>query len=69
MANIIEKKENNQLVTEFEIESKLNILVEGQTNNSKQLKAIRDDLQKDFIWLALRNQELFELNEELNKIK
>ena len=31
MANIIEKKENNQLITEFEIESKLNILVEGQT--------------------------------------
>ena len=44
MANIIEKKENNQLITEFEIESKLNILVEDQTNNSKQLKAIRDDL-------------------------
>ena len=39
---MIEEKENNQLVTEFEIESKLNILVEGQTNNSKQLKAIRD---------------------------
>lgn len=55
MANIIEKKENNQLITEFEIESKLNILVEGQTNNSKQLKAIRDDLQKGFIGLALRN--------------
>ena len=28
--NKIEKKENNQLITEFEIESKLNILVEGQ---------------------------------------
>lgn len=67
MANIIEKKENNQLVTEFEIESKLNILVEGQTNNSKQLKAIRDDLQKGFIGLALRNQELLELNKELNQ--
>ena len=67
MANIIEKKENNQLITEFEIESKLNILVEGQTNNSKQLKAIRDDLQKGFIGLALRNQELLELNKELNQ--
>ena len=54
------------MISEFEIKSKLNVL---QTNNSKQLKAIRDDLQKDFIWLALRNQELFELNEELNKIK
>ena len=67
MANIIEKKENNQLITEFEIESKLNILVEGQTNNSKQLKAIRDDLQKSFIGLALRNQELLELNKKLNQ--
>ena len=73
MANIIEKKENNQLITEFEIESKLNILVEGQTNNSKQLKAIRDDLQKGFIGLALRNQELNQrleiVVEELNQIK
>ena len=67
MANIIEKKENNQLITEFEIESKLNILVEGQTNNSKQLKTIRDDLQKGFIGLALRNQELLELNKKLNQ--
>ena len=63
----IEKKENNQLITEFEVESKLDILVEGQTNNSKQLKAIRDDLQKGFIGLALRNQELLELNKELNQ--
>ena len=64
MANIIK---NNQLITELEIESKLNILVESQTNNSKQLKAIRDDLQKGFIGLALRNQELLELNKELNQ--
>jgi len=56
MVNIIEKKENNQLITEFEIESKLNILVEGQANNSKQLKAIRNDLQKGFIGLALRKR-------------
>src|SRR6056300_138568 len=69
MENKIEKKENNQLITEFEVESKLDILVEGQTNNSKQLKAIRDDLQKGFIGLALRNQELLELNKELNQIK
>ena len=67
MANIIEKKENNQLINEFEIESKLNILVEDQTNNSKQLKAIWDDLQKGFIGLALCNQKLLELNKELNQ--
>ena len=35
MENKLQKKENNQLITESEVESKLNILVEGQTNNSK----------------------------------
>jgi site-specific recombinase XerD len=67
MENKIEKKENNQLITEFEVESKLDILVEGQTNNSKQLKAIRGDLQKGFIGLALRNEELLELNKKLKQ--
>ena len=65
MENKIEKKENNQLISKSEFESKLNILVEGQTDNSKQLKAIRNDLQSGFIGLALRNQELLELNKEL----
>ena len=32
--------ENNQLITEFEVQSKLDILVEGQTNNSEQLQDI-----------------------------
>ena len=63
----IEKKENNQLITEFEVESKLDILVEGQTNNSKELKVIRNDLQKGFIGLALRNEELLEVNKELKE--
>ena len=65
--NKIEKKENHQLITEFEVESKLEILVEGQTNNSKQLKAIRDDLQKGFIGLALRNEELLKSNDQLKQ--
>jgi len=65
--NKIEKKENNQLITESEVESKLDILVEGQTNNSKQLKAIRNDLQKGFIGLALRNEELLKSNEQLKQ--
>jgi integrase len=65
MTNKLNKKENSKLLTEFEVESKLDILVEGQTNNSKELKAIRDDLQKGFIGLALRNQELFQQNQEL----
>jgi site-specific recombinase XerD len=67
MENKIKIKENNQLVTEFEVESKLDILVEGQTNNSKQLKVIRDDLQKGFIGLALRNEGLLELNKKLKQ--
>ena len=67
MKNKIQKKETNQLITKSEVESKLDILVEGQTNNSKQLKAIRNDLQRGFIGLALRNQELVELNKELTQ--
>ena len=67
MENKIQKKENNQLITEFEVGSKLDILVEGQTNNLKQLQAIRNDLQRGFIGLALRNQELVELNTELTQ--
>lgn len=53
--NQIIKKENNQfqLITEFEVESKLDILVKGQTKNSKELQAIREDLQRGFIGLAL----------------
>jgi site-specific recombinase XerD len=67
MENKLKKKENNQLITESEVESKLNILVKGQTNNSKQLQTIQNDLQKGFIGLALRNQELVELNKELKQ--
>ena len=61
------KAQDNNLITESEVESKLNILVKGQTNNSKQLKAIRNDLRRGFIGLALRNQELVELNKELTQ--
>ena len=69
MENKLQKKEkeNNQLITESEVESKLNILVKGQTNNSKQLQAIRNDLQRGFIGLSLINQELVELNKELTQ--
>lgn len=67
ITNKLNKKENSELLTEFEVESKLDILVEGQTNNWKELKAIRDDLQKGFIGLALRNQELFQQNNQLSQ--
>ena len=67
MENKLQKKENNLLITESEVEYKLNILVKGQTNNSKQLQAIRNDLQRGFIGLVLRNQELVELNKKLTQ--
>ena len=67
MENKIQKKENNSLISKSEFESRLNILVEGQTNNSKQLQAIRNDLQKDFIGLALRNEELLKSNDQLKQ--
>lgn len=61
------KIENNQLITESEIESKLDLLVKGQIDNSEELRNIRNDLQKGFIGLALRNQELTELNQKLTQ--
>ena len=67
MENKLQKKETNQLITKSEVESKLDILVDGQTNNSKQLKAIRNDLQKGFIGLALRNEELLKSNDQLKQ--
>jgi hypothetical protein len=67
MENKIQKKENNSLISKSEFESRLNILVEGQTNNSKQLQAIRNDLQKGFIGLALRNEELLKSNDQLKQ--
>lgn len=67
MENKLQEKENNVLIIKSEVESKLNILVKGQTNNSQQLQAIRNDLQRGFIGLALRNQELVEVNKELTQ--
>jgi len=67
------KKKKNQLITESEVESKLDILVKGQINNSQELEAIRNDLQRGFIGLALRNEKLNQKLEiavsELNAMK
>jgi integrase len=67
------KKEKNQLITESEVESKLDILVKGQINNSQELEGIRNDLQRGFIGLALRNEKLNQKLEiavsELNAMK
>ena len=65
--NNIIKKETGQLITNLEFESKLDSLVEGQNKNSKQLKDIRNDLQKGFIGLALRNEELLKSNQQLKQ--
>jgi len=67
--NQIIKKENNQfqLITEFEVESKLDILVKGQTKNSKELQAIREYLHRGFIGLALRNEEFLKSNDQLKQ--
>jgi integrase len=67
MQNKLQKEETSQFITQFEVESKLYTFVEAQTNNSKELKAIRDDLQKGFIGLAVRNEELLKLNNKLNQ--
>ena len=67
MEKKLQEKENNLLIAKSEVESKLNILIKGQMNNSKELQAIRNDLQRGFIGLALRNQELVELNKELTQ--
>ena len=61
------KKEKNPLITESEVESKLDILVKGQINNSQELEAIRNDLQRGFIGLALRNEELLKSNGQLKQ--
>jgi integrase len=58
-------KVSNQLL--FEVESKLDLLVEGQETNATNLKDIRDDVQKGFIGLALRNENLLQLNEQLKQ--
>ena len=67
------KQKKNELITESEIESKLDILVKGQINNSQEFEVIRNDLQRGFIGLALRNEKLNEKLEiavsELNLMK
>nr|YP_009495909.1 putative integrase/recombinase protein [Plagiogramma staurophorum]AWT38348.1 putative integrase/recombinase protein [Plagiogramma staurophorum] len=58
-------KENNQLI--LEVESKLDLLVKGQENNSNKLEVILNDLRKGFIGLALRNEELLQSNDQLKE--
>ena len=59
-------KEDNALL--FEMESKLDLRVKGQERNSNKLEIIRNDLRKGFIGLALRNEELLQLKEQLDDV-
>lgn len=65
MENKIQKieKEKNQLL--LEVESKLDLLVNGQKINFNKLEDIGNDLRKGFIGLALRNEELLKSNDQL----
>ena len=68
MKNQIQKfnKEDNKLSL-FELESKLDLLVKGQERNSNKLEGIGNDLRKGFIGLALRNEELLKSNDQLKQ--
>ena len=55
-------QKNNQLLL-----SKLDRLVKVQEMNSNKLEIIGNDLRKGFIGLALRNEELLELNDQLKQ--
>lgn len=66
MKNQIQKinKKDSQLVN---LESQLDLLLKGQEKNSDKLQIIGEELRLGFIELALRNQELVELNKELTQ--
>jgi integrase len=49
------------------VESKLDVLVNGQKINSNKLEDIGNDLRKGFIGLALRNEELLKSNDQLKQ--
>ena len=67
MENKIQKieREKNQLL--LEVESKLDLIVNGQKINSNKLEDIGNDLRKGFIGLALRNEELLKSNDQLKQ--
>jgi len=66
MKNQIQKinKKDSQLVN---IESQLDLLLKGQEKNSDKLQIIGEELRRGFIGLALRNEELLKLNEQLKQ--
>jgi integrase len=65
--NQIEKinKKNNTLL--LEVGYKLDFLVKGQERDSNKLEIVGNDLRKGFIGLALRNEELLKLNDQLKE--
>ena len=49
------------------MESKLELLVQGQESNFNKLEIIGNDLRKGFIGLTLRNEELLQSNAQLKQ--
>jgi len=57
-------QENSQIL---KLESQLDLVLKGQEKNSEKIQIIGEELRKGFIGLALRNEELLKLNEQLNQ--
>ena len=55
------KKDSQRTNLEFQ----LNLLLRGQENNSDELQIIGKELQRGFIRLTLRNEELLKSNDQL----
>jgi len=64
MENKIKKINDSQLVN---LESQLNLIISGQKQNSGKIDIVAEELRRGFIGLALRNEELLELNKKLTQ--
>ena len=65
MKNQLQKinQENSQLL--LDVESKLDLLVNGQERDSNKLESIENDIRKGFIGLALRYEKLLKSKDEM----
>ena len=61
--------ENNKLANYESLQIELSKILENQRIGKKKQDQILETTQKGFIGLALRNEELVEVNKELNLIK
>ena len=69
MENKLQKinKENNKLANYESLQIELSKILENQRISKKKQDQILETTQRGFIGLALRNEELLELNKELNQ--